>query len=109
MSIHTCTITGSQNVMAGFSKADPCGDMEDDCTEKSVHFERADCCEMQQTAVVIKDDAVHSFTQAPSPTPPVTLAGFFTYTVYDDYQQPCVSVISCKGPPEPSALCIFRI
>lgn len=56
MSIHKCMITGLENVYTAFGNQDPCEEEEKHCEETNTHFEQADCCDIQQTIVVVDDD-----------------------------------------------------
>ena len=110
MSFHKCTITGFENIYAGFGIEDPCEEMANDCHETSPHFEMADCCDVQQTFVTIDDDSNISCFKATFFSP------FTAYTFVQSYFiEKLTSAYYFNNDirnitlPELSNICVFRI
>ena len=107
MSFHTCTITGFESVYTGFGLVDPCGDMENNCRKTAPHFEKGDCCDVQQTFVNI-DDGCKDVPWYVSTAITNTLIQSYllhnTNTTHHFYNDS----FSLR-PPEPCDICVFRI
>lgn len=110
MSIHTCMITGSENVYTTFGKEDPCEEEERHCEETEPHFEQADCCDLQQTVINVEDDSnISSF-----PLNHATCSNHFTYIRTIPYSLQTVDLIALPSilipdPPDLSEIRVFRI
>lgn len=110
MSFHKCIMSGTENVFASYSKADPCVETEKDCQQTTPHFKKGSCCQMQYATVSINDDSNVSYFKT----------HFFTSTIYHLLYQTISPRANCHyyfcssdffniRPPELSKICILRI
>lgn len=111
MSIHTCMITGSENVYTAFGNQDPCEEeVERHCDETSTHFEQADCCNLQQTVVSVDDDSnISSFQISNIPFLLNTCSlNLVLFSRRNESVSP-VGNLSFPDPPDLSEIRVFRI
>lgn len=110
MSIHTCMITGSENVYTTFSQEDPCEEEERHCNETEPHFEQADCCDLQQTVISVEDDSnISSFQLNPATyLYPFTFIRSVSYSVQPGFAFHLPSFV-VSDPPDLSEIRVFRI
>ena len=110
MSFHKCMITGFENVYTGYGLEDPCGEEDRDCNETSIHFEAADCCDLEQTIVSVDDDRDITYQKLQVDLPVVVYVLFASYKQDDPSQNhPSYFTHYFIEPPGLSAICVFRI
>ncbi len=110
MSFHRCMITGFENVYTGFGLEDPCEEETTNCTQTQMHFEQADCCDIDQAVISVDDDSNITSYKLP-------LVSFYVIqTLLPSYKVPsfdfshssyCMEEII--PPPDLSRICVFRI
>lgn len=110
MNFHTCTITGFENIYTGFGLQDPCGEMKNDCRNPRPHFERGDCCDIQQTIVSIDVGSAISYFKTNISFPAIIYPLVQSYLLGNTisirhFYEESYSML----PPEPCSICVFRI
>lgn len=109
MSFYKCTITGLENISAGYVAEDPCGEKENDCHKTTSHYEMTDCCETQHTIVSVEDDFDISLFKIP-------------FYMVVNHTHPQLSPLKKQlpfslfyntfcpiSPPELCKICVFRL